>query len=285
VLSISSSGSYNTSSGRGRKMRIEPIRHVTNINPDGTPRHRRNAMAHGTQERSNPNNLNSNPASISSSSSSESTLTTINRTRSVTFTLNRISLELADFFNRWLLKSLQIHGQNISKNMNPKEHILHIVPRTDHTAYGPDQVPPPIDYNNKKVKERIENPLKEELYLENFQTENCIVCQNKEYVDYDYGIPICQTCLYRRNLFLFGSNLQCNICEVRLDDDKFEGWLGASWCKRCLSLKQQDLVLTDGKAPTCEKACNFDHIKFIGYDHVSVDHKIKYEKIPTAGVG
>jgi len=158
--------------------------------------------------------------------------------------------------------------------MNPKEQILHIVPRTDvlFDASKPELGKQQIDFDDKNVKERIENPLKEELFLENFQTENCIVCQNKEYVDYDCGIPICQTCLYRRNLFLFGSNLQCNSCEVRLDDDKFEGWLGASWCKRCLTLKVRDLVLTEGKAPVCEIGCNFDHIKSVGYDHVAVNH-------------
>lgn len=211
--------------------------------------------------------MKSSPESIASSSTDNSI--TITKHRSVSYTLNRISLEFSNLFNRWLLKSLQIHGENISKNMNPKEHILHIVPRTDTTFREGDM--PPLDYRDKKVRERIMNPLKEELFLENFQTEHCIVCQNKEYVDYDYGIPICQTCLYRRNLFLFGSSLQCNICEIQLDDDKFEGWLGDSWCKRCLTVKLRNLVTTEGQAPVCEIGCRFDCMHS-NYDYVAVDH-------------
>ena len=125
--------------------------------------------------------MKSSPESIASSSTDNSI--TITKHRSVSYTLNRISLEFSNLFNRWLLKSLQIHGENISKNMNPKEHILHIVPRTDTTFR--EEGMPPLDYRDKKVRERIINPLKEELFLENFQTEHCIVCQNKEYIEFE----------------------------------------------------------------------------------------------------
>merc|ERR1712178_407428 len=90
------------------------------------------------------------------------------------------------------------------------------------------------NFSSEKTMKKIQNPFENESYLENFKTENCLICQNKEYVDHDYGIPICQTCLYRRNLFLYGSNLECCKCEIRLDDDNFHGWLGESWCKRCV---------------------------------------------------
>merc|ERR1712110_1104384 len=135
---------------------------------------------------------------------------------------------------------------------NSEEQILYYVPRrdllvkTDDIAEDRETKEKLMDYEKMKKSLR---PFAREDNLTNFKTENCLVCQNKEYVDYDYGIPLCQTCLYRRNLFLYGSNLQCNICEIRLTDDNFEGCLGESWCKRCLNLKFRKVAATDEKLP------------------------------------
>jgi len=175
-----------------------------------------------------------------------------NKTRTVTFTLNRILLENVDYFNRWLLKSLHEAGDKITDNLNPKDMIFDYLPRNDYFTKQEFHVKnwEKVNYQfTDRDRKKIKNPFEEESYLENFKTENCLICQNKEYVDHDYGIPICQTCLYRRNLFLYGSNLECTKCEIKLNDDNFHGWLGESWCKRCCEKQVRELNPTDGKKP------------------------------------
>ena len=97
------------------------------------------------------------------------------------------------------------------------------------------------------MKRKLQKPFNEERFLENFKTEFCLICQNKEYVDYDFGVSICQTCLYRRNLFLYGSQLRCKSCEMILHDDNFQGWMGESWCRRCLEVVIRELNPVGGR--------------------------------------
>merc|ERR1711957_456208 len=87
---------------------------------------------------------------------------------------------------------------------------------------------------------------KKEKNPENILTENCTICQNEEYIEYDYGIPICQTCYFRRNLFLYGSELKCVSCDIQLRDDNFEAYIGESWCKRCVAVNSRNMVESDG---------------------------------------
>jgi ankyrin repeat protein len=176
------------------------------------------------------------------------------KTKSVAFTLNRIQLENGDYFKRHLLKSLPETGDSVSDNLNLKEQILHYVPRNDINRTGLEnkefKTKPLQNCDEENIKKRLKEPFSEESFLENFKTENCTICQNKEYVDHDYGVPICQTCLYRRNLFLYGSCLQCQCCDMKLNDDNFHGWMGGSWCKRCIEIKFRKVNPVDSKQLT-----------------------------------
>jgi len=137
---------------------------------------------------------------------------------------------------KWLLKSLNETGAKISDNFNAKEQIYHYFQKDS-----------PLDSSHPLARRKLENPFQEENSLENYKTDKCLICKNKEYLDYDDGIPICQTCLYRRNLFLYGSDLECTKCEMKLNDDNFHGWKGESWCKRCLEGVIRKMSSTDGK--------------------------------------
>ena len=101
-------------------------------------------------------------------------------------------------------------------------------------------------------------PFKQETNPENILTENCTICQNKEYIEYDYGIPICQTCYFRRNLFLYGSELKCVSCDIQLRDDSFEAYIGESWCKRCVAMGLRDMVGVDGRYVSLVEHVKFD---------------------------
>jgi len=178
----------------------------------------------------------------------------------VQFTRNRLDKDESIFFQRVLFKLLPIHGEKTSENLNLKSVVFELVNESvnplaqlmkhlqnDFTQSCLEHSDTLIkNHMLNQVQQRVIQPFKQEKNPENILTENCIICQNKEHVEYDYGVPICQTCYFRRNLFLYGSELKCVKCDVQLRDDNFEAYIGESWCKRCVGIKMRDIVESDG---------------------------------------
>jgi hypothetical protein len=177
----------------------------------------------------------------------------------VQFTRSRLDKDDSIFFQRVLIKTLPILGENTSENLNLKslafeflnESVNPLSQLTKLTQQFSNSSQEQarnhiLDHVQNQVQKRVVQPFKQEANPENILTENCTICQNKEHVEHDYGVPICQTCYFRRNLFLYGSELKCVTCDVQLRDDNFEAYIGESWCKRCVAVNLREMVELDG---------------------------------------
>lgn len=74
--------------------------------------------------------------------------------------------------------------------------------------------------------------------LQTKKLKKCFICHvsnASEPCELDSGILYCQSCLFRKYLFLRGANLVCYNCESNLTKDNFERWSNKNWCKRCLT--------------------------------------------------
>merc|ERR1712178_477655 len=75
--------------------------------------------------------------------------------------------------------------------------------------------------------------------------EYCLICRVKAFCYYDNGVPFCDDCEFRRTQFLFGRELCCSVCNIKLNQNKYLKWNNRQYCKRCLSIQLQEIMKPD----------------------------------------
>lgn len=179
------------------------------------------------------------------------TLPRVREKMPITFTRNRLEKDRSNYYQRTLLRNIPTTGDNVPDNLNHKSIVFDIIESSENPLYYLDLIHkefakgPARNEMLRRIQHRVSQPFHEEKHLENIFTENCTVCQNKEYVENDFGLPLCQTCFFRRNLFLHGSELRCYKCNIMLTDLNFQAFVGVSWCKRCAEVISREFAGTD----------------------------------------